>query len=64
MVQDSAPEQTGKVQFLHVGSSPMKTLANDDLPTPVAPAMMMCGNGRSRVNLIEKTFFINNYEDK
>ena len=37
--------QTGKVQSSQVGSSPIKTLASEDFPTPVEPMMMMCGSG-------------------
>ena len=36
----------GKVQFLQVGSSPMKTFAREDFPTPVEPMIIMWGSGR------------------
>jgi len=35
------------VHFLHTGLSPIRTLAKEDFPTPVAPRMTMCGRGRS-----------------
>ena len=41
------PGQTGNVQFLQRGLSPIKTLAKEDFPAPVAPTMTMCGKGRS-----------------
>ena len=42
------PGQTGNVQFLQRGLSPIKTLAMEDFPAPVAPTMTMCGKGRSK----------------
>ena len=36
-----SPGQTGNVQSSQSGLSPMKTLASEDLPTPVAPMITM-----------------------
>jgi hypothetical protein len=47
IINDYLPGQTGNVQFLHTGLSPIRTLAKEDFPTPVAPRMTMRGNGRS-----------------
>ena len=33
------------MQSSQVGSSPIKTLAIEDFPTPVDPMMTMCGRG-------------------
>ena len=47
LVHESEPSQIGKVQFLQLGSSPNKTSARVDFPTPVAPRIRRCGNGSS-----------------
>ena len=51
--------QTGTVQALQVGSSPMKTLANEDLPIPVEPSMMICGSGSESELAIGKKLTLN-----
>ena len=35
----------GKIQFGHLTSSPIKDIANDDLPTPVSPKITILGLG-------------------
>jgi hypothetical protein len=40
-VQEAPSLQIGKVQSEHKGLSPIKTLAREDFPTPVAPMMAM-----------------------
>jgi hypothetical protein len=66
LVQESAPEQTGKVQFSHVGSSPMKTLARDDLPAPVHKCFFYYFNFqmRSQTNILFGVYFTPEQRDK
>ena len=45
LVQELVPEQTVNVQLSQSGGCPSKTLAKEDLPTPVAPMMTKWGSG-------------------
>ena len=65
-VHEFPPSQIGNVQFLQLGSSPSKTSAKLDLPTPVAPKITRCGESKvsfwcAFVCTIDKSIAIERY---